>query len=124
MDLKESALSFMRNFDKNSAEAASYKQIKKALDDDGFKDIGELIDEYEQVKKQLAESQRRERAHEAAIKRHYDDMTSQCFICYSCVNHDARGHWNGKEPYACSGCGKSHPKWRFDEGRFAQEGTK
>lgn len=62
MDLNESALSFMRNFDKNSAKAASYQQIKKALDDAGFKDIAELIDEYEQVKKQLAESQRRERA--------------------------------------------------------------
>ena len=72
----------------------------------------------------LGKAERRERAHEAAIKRHYGDATSQCFLCYSCVNHDARGHWNGKGPYACSGCGKSHPNWRFDEGRFAQEGTK
>lgn len=77
-----------------------------------------------ELESKLTESQRREWAYEAAIKRHYDDATCQCFLCYSCVNHDARGHWNGKGPFACSECGKSHPKWRFDEGRFAQEGTK
>lgn len=77
-----------------------------------------------ELESKLAESQRREWAYEAAIKRHYDDATCQCFLCYSCVNHDARDHWSGKGPYACSECGKGHPNWRFDEGRFAQEDTK
>lgn len=82
-----------------------------------------------ELEAKLAASQRRERAHEAAIRRHYNDMTSQCFICYSCVNHDARqkAKWDGKklEDYACSGCGDGKPNWKFDVERFmGQEGRK
>lgn len=89
----------------------------------------DAADWIESLQGQLTASQARERAHEAAIKRHYTDMTSQCFICYSCINHDARerAHWNGKEleGYACTGCGKGKPKRQFDVERFSgQEGAK
>lgn len=71
----------------------------------------------------LAEAQARERAFEVATKRHYADMTSQCFICYSCINYDAheRAHWDGKKltEYACAGCGGGKPNWQFDVDRFA-----
>lgn len=77
-----------------------------------------------ELEESIAASQRVERAYAEAIKRHYADMTSQCFICYSCVNHDARGSWDGKGPYACSGCGKGIPKWQFDVDRFSREVTK
>lgn len=101
--------------------------------DDGIAMMRERLeqaaDTIESLQAQLAASQRRERAHEAAIKRHYADMTSQCFICYSCANHDARqkAKWDGKKPedYACSGCGDGKPNWKFDVERFmGQEGTK
>lgn len=91
-------------------------------------ELGRLRTENAQLRSQLQESQRRERAYAEAIKRHYADMTSQCFICYSCVNHDARekAQWDGKklENYACSGCGSGKPKWQFDVGRFSQEVAK
>lgn len=93
------------------------------------RELGQLREKNAQLRSQLQDTQRRERAHEAAIKRHYADMTSQCFICYSCVNHDARqkAKWDGKklEDYACSGCGDGKPNWKFDVERFmGQEGRK
>lgn len=77
-----------------------------------------------ELEAQLAASQQETRAFEAATRRHYNDMTSQCFICYSCINHNARLNWDRKSEYACSGCGKGKPKWQFDIARFSSQGNK